>query len=103
MLLSNAKLYALETNTDSLQNLINNLPNDTNKVKYMFEIIDWYQTQLKEKAIDIGFQAFNLSKTINWPTGKAISYIKIGRSYCKLANTTLHCTFILELLINLTN
>jgi two-component system, sensor histidine kinase PdtaS len=80
-LLPNAKLYGNVPISDSLQRIINAMPNDTNKVNKMLGLMYFYQNHSHETAVDIGHQALYLSKQIKWLLGKAKINEKIGRVY----------------------
>ncbi|MFZ4797481.1 MAG: tetratricopeptide repeat-containing sensor histidine kinase [Bacteroidia bacterium] len=91
-----SNLFGFTQTNDSLQRIINAMPNDTNKVNKMLGLMYFYQNSSKETAIDVGHQALNLSKQMKWPLGKAKINEKIGRVYWSYGkyDSALHYHFI---------
>ncbi|MEI7979939.1 MAG: hypothetical protein WCI53_13910, partial [Bacteroidota bacterium] len=81
MLLPNAKLYGSVYISDSLQRIINSMPNDTNKVNYMLGLMNRYHFSDRNLAVAIGHQTLPITKNIKWKLGKARIQEKIGRIY----------------------
>ncbi len=91
-----SNLFGFTQTNDSLQRIINAMPNDTNKVNKMLGLMYFYQNPSRETAIDVGHQALHLSKQIKWPLGKAKINEKIGRVYWSFGkyDSALHYHFI---------
>ncbi len=81
MLLPNAKLYGNAPISDSLEVIINAMPNDTNKINYMLGLMYRYHFSDRKTAIAIGHKTLPITNEIKWKLGKARIQEKIGRIY----------------------
>jgi tetratricopeptide (TPR) repeat protein len=76
-------LFALSQNhvTDSLKNLLPNLPDDSSKVEVLNKISYGLFTSDYEAAIDYGMQSKELAEEINYQPGLAYALKNIGLGY----------------------
>ncbi len=58
-----------KTKIDSLEKLLNKLPNDTNRVNTLFELATLYSNTSVEKSILIGEEALKLIRKLNYSNG----------------------------------
>ncbi len=71
---------------DSIVKEIGKLPDDTNKVKLLYNLSSNYYAINPDTGIKYGLQALNLSEQINWKKGICFANNKIGINYWAKAN-----------------
>ncbi len=71
---------------DSIVKEIGKIPDDTNKIKLLYNLSSNYYAINPDTGIKYGLQALNLSEQINWEKGTCISNNKIGINYWAKAN-----------------
>ena len=80
------KLSGYQTNIDSLQPIINSMPDDTQKVRYMLDLMHRYQYESKATGIELGQQVLPITRKINYFLGEAQAQEIIGRIFWSLGN-----------------
>ena len=72
---------AQNTAEDSLRNVIQTLPKDTNRVNSLLELSLVFLGSKPDSTIQIASRALSLAKQVNFPKGKAYSFKNIGLGY----------------------
>ena len=75
---SNAQSFALR---DSLLNELKTLPNDTNRVIALIELGFEYRHTKPDQTYLLGQQAYELSRTLNYPSGEARALNTMAAAY----------------------
>ena len=75
---SNAQSFALR---DSLLNELKTLPNDTNRVIALIELGFEYRHTKPDQTFLLGQQAYELSRTLNYPSGEARALNTMAAAY----------------------
>lgn len=66
---------------DSLEKLLKSSKQDSNRVKVLIDLSEYFVNKDPNKALDFGNKAADLAEKINWEYGKNLAFIKIGKSY----------------------
>ena len=78
---------AQDNTADSLKSLLSAAKQDSNKVKLLLVLSEYYLNSSPEEAKRISLQAFDLAGLLKYPSGQALALKDIGGAYYFLGNT----------------